>query len=289
MRTSGRPSLSKSMPHPYNETKIIRGEYGIVLTLEWLGGAGFRITDGETTLLIDPYVSRNRLARPHQPLTPSDLRGDAPIFLSHGHFDHAGDLTEIVQGTPATIYGSATALAPMLRAGTPIEQLHAVSNGDVLHFGGCRAEGFHSRHVRFDLPLIWRALRRARSDILQSLNLALRYPAGEVLSWRFSIGAMVIHHFGSAGSTREELARWAGSRTDVLLVPLQGHSRICDLAAAYVDSLQPVTVIPHHHDDFYPPISEMTLLEPFEQIVYSRLADTRVIRPVINQPITLQA
>jgi L-ascorbate metabolism protein UlaG (beta-lactamase superfamily) len=46
-------------------------------------------------------------------------------------------------------------------------------------------------------------------------------------------------------------------------MPVQGHSRICEVAARIVAQLQPRIVIPHHHDDFLPPLSTCVDLRPF--------------------------
>jgi len=255
-----------------------------MVTLEWLGTAGFRVSGNSASFLIDPYLSRNRNACPNQPRQPADLRGKSPIFLSHGHFDHALDLAEIVTGTEAATHGSATALASLLRAGVPTNQLRTVSDGEMLDFAGFQAQAFHSRHVQFDLPLIVRTLRRAGWEILQAMNLALRYPAGQVMSWRFTVDGVTLHHFASAGSTKRELERLSGAQTDILLAPLQGHSRIQDIALRYVEYLRPQVVIPHHHDDFYPPLSEMVEVEPFVSRVRDRYPHIQVIEPVINRP-----
>ena len=61
--------------------------------------------------------------------------------------------------------------------------------------------------------------------------------------------------FSSAGSSRYELELFGNRAIDILLVPLQGHSDICDIAARYVKMLHPKWVIPHHQDDFPPPLS----------------------------------
>ena len=74
------------------------------MELTWLGTAGFRIKTGSTTILLDPYLSRNEMARPEQPLNPSDIDDGNLIFISHGHFDHIMDIPEIVSKTEAKIY-----------------------------------------------------------------------------------------------------------------------------------------------------------------------------------------
>ena len=278
--------LPYSLSWQYNPLQTTQKEMRMI-TLEWLGTAGFRIASGPAAFLIDPFVSRNRRARPLQSLCPEDLRGDHPIFITHGHFDHISDVPEIVRGTSAVVYGSLTALAPARHAGVPDSQLHAVTPDQTIELAGFRATALASRHIIFDLPQIWRMMRQIGWRAPRVMALARRYPAGQVLSWRFEIGGQTIHHLGSGGSTKDELHLLAGSRPDVLLPPLQGHSHIHGVALRYVECMQPRVVIPHHQDDFYPPISQMVSLEPFLQAMRERYPHVQVIEPAIGQPITL--
>jgi len=257
-------------------------------TLQWLGCAGFRLRAGGSSILIDPFVSRNEHARPRQMITPADLRGDSPIFLSHGHFDHARDLGEIAGDSDAVIYGSATALASALRAGVPPQRLQPVDDRQVIALDDMQAVAFHSRHIRFDLPLFINTLRRAGMDIAQAVNLGLRYPCGEVMSWRFTIGEISLHYFGSVGASVEELARLAEHPLDVLLLPLQGHSRIIERAATFVETLRPRLVIPHHFDDFFPPLSCYLDPAPFVRAVRERLPGCHVLAPAMNRTLVLE-
>jgi L-ascorbate metabolism protein UlaG (beta-lactamase superfamily) len=246
----------------------------VVLFVTWYGTAGFRIETGRRVLLIDPYLSRNAEARPVLPFGPEGVTAGDEIFLSHSHFDHAADVPQIARQTGATVYCSAEAAAALRRRGVADEQLVVVCDGDGFDFGVYRARCFHSAHVRFDLPLVVRTFLRAIPSIPSKMWLLprLRYwPQGQVLSWRFALTAendRVVQHFGSAGCTEDELARLAAlGAPDVLLFPLQGHSRICQIATRAVAQLQPRVVIPHHHDDFFPPISQAVDIAPFVRAV----------------------
>jgi len=261
------------------------------MRLQWLGTSGFKIEIDEASFLIDPYLSRNALARPVQTLTPSDISGAGQIFISHGHFDHLYDVLAIMAAGKSSVYCSQTAANTLLREGADSGRIHAVTaDGFSSDFGGCQAQAFFSRHVKFDIPLIARTLwhigpsgyrRLSRAGIVRG------YPLGQVLSWRFTIGDYSIQHFGSAGSTADELKRLSERPLDLLLIPLQGNTRICDIALEYVHILKPRMVIPHHQDDFYPPVSSAVDIRPFVMKVYETCPDTEVRVLAMNEMIRL--
>ncbi len=64
-----------------------------MLKIKWLGQAGYILSDGKSTICIDPYLSDvvNRVAgRPRTrvvPISPQDLKCDL-IICTHNHLDH---------------------------------------------------------------------------------------------------------------------------------------------------------------------------------------------------------
>ncbi|MCP4672658.1 MAG: hypothetical protein GY857_15290, partial [Desulfobacula sp.] len=89
------------------------------------------------------------------------------------------------------------------------------------------------------------------------------------------------------GYCEKELKSLTGQTMDLLLVPLQGHSDICNIAANYVKILQPEIVIPHHQDDFYPPISKKIDIRPFIKNVKKECPDTSIKIMQINETLNL--
>ena len=230
---------------------------GNAMEIQWLGTAGFKLTTADTTLLLDPYLSRNPYARPQQRLTPTDLGPAHTILVSHGHFDHLMDVPAVSRATGADVACSPTAARTLCDMGLFREHITTVDrDGFTLNLNGIRAKAFYSRHVRFDLRLMLSTLARVGRRFREIFPLFFNFPCGRVLSWRIQAEGMTLHFFGSGGSSQAEFTTLARTQTDVLLVPLQGHSRICDLALNYVKHLRPGLVIPHHHDDFYPPVSQ---------------------------------
>lgn len=257
------------------------------MELTWFGTAGFRIATGKHTILIDPYLSRNEKALPKQSLKPSDIQDGDLIFISHGHFDHIYDVPLIASKTGAKVYCGKGIDDTLTQKGVKREQIHSVnSDGETFDFNGLQAQAFFSKHVQFDLWLFIKTFARVNFRLLRYLPLIRDYPVGKVLSWRFIIEGKVIHHFGSAGSTMDELERLGKQPTDILLVPLQGHTRIAQIAHKYVKALQPKVVIPNHQDNFFPPISTMIDIQPFVERVKQTNPNTDIRILEINKTVT---
>ena len=177
------------------------------------------------------------------------------------------DVPQIAHQTGATVYCSEKAAGTLRRQGVDNARITAARDGDSFDFGAYRAECFNSTHVKFDPRLLATTLYHSLPQLPSLLPLLRDWPQGQVLAWRFTLTAeenRIVQHLGSAGCTEDELTRLAQmDAPDVLLVPLQGHTHICRIATHIVERLQPRLVIPHHHDDFYPPISQMVDIAPF--------------------------
>lgn len=258
------------------------------MKIQWTGTAGFKIQSRDVSFLIDPYLSRNAQAWPVQTMKPKDLAPFSHIFVSHGHFDHILDIPDIVKSTDARVVCSPIAGQTLIKMGMARSHLMAIKNcGDDIRFGHIKATAFFSRHIRFDAKLLITTLIRARKQIKDILPLLKNYPCGQVLSWRFELEGKRILFFGSGGSTRAELEMLAKDPVDLLLVPLQGHSDICAKAMAYVKSLKPAFVLPHHQDDFFPLISQTVDITPFIEQVNLQCPGTQIVRLGFNDTIEL--
>jgi L-ascorbate metabolism protein UlaG (beta-lactamase superfamily) len=66
------------------------------MEIRYLGHAAFALTDGDTAVLVDPFLTGN----PKAAATADEVDADA-ILLTHGHADHIGDTVAIAQRTGA--------------------------------------------------------------------------------------------------------------------------------------------------------------------------------------------
>jgi L-ascorbate metabolism protein UlaG (beta-lactamase superfamily) len=66
--------------------------------VRFLGHACFALSDGDTTVLIDPFLTGN----PKAAIAAEDVTATT-ILLTHGHADHFGDTVAIAKRTSATV------------------------------------------------------------------------------------------------------------------------------------------------------------------------------------------
>jgi len=264
------------------------------LTIEWWGTAAFRIRYGNWTGLLDPFVTRNPFSQPKLDISLEEAAKEADYaFLSHGHFDHVMDVPALIRMNPKLkVFGGHTAVRTVRRDmgydTASFDQIQEVMDGPIQLASGSpvTVEVQNSKHVRFDRYLIIKTLARAAFSKSRSFlrpELLTQYPCGETLSYRFNFGGIRMLFLGSAGPTRQMLDSWAQEPLDCLLVPIQGSSWICEIAANIVLKLRPRVVIPQHHDNFYPPISQFIDISDFRNRVKSALPSTRILELQIGQ------
>ncbi len=258
------------------------------MNLTWLGAAGFEIKTYDHFLYLDPFLSRNSNARPIQTKTIDDIHRFANIFISHGHFDHLMDIAQITSAREIDIHCSTIVASYLINHGVPKSTIHpAYRDGEQFSFGDHNARALFSKHVSFDAKLVLSTLLKINTKSLSYIPLLFQFPCGQVLGWRFNIENKEVLFYGSAGSSRKELELAAQLPVDILLLPLQGHSDICTIGLEYVRILRPKIVIPHHHDNFFPPISRQIDITSFVDNVSFVNKQTQVLVPEINAPITL--
>ena len=68
------------------------------MNIRFLGHACFELTEGDTTVLIDPFLSGN----PKAAISQEDAAATT-ILLTHGHGDHIGDTVAIAKRTGAPV------------------------------------------------------------------------------------------------------------------------------------------------------------------------------------------
>lgn len=258
------------------------------MEIKWLGTAGFEFKTGGQVFLVDPFLSREKSALFKKGRSGFDIQKTSNIFISHGHFDHIRDVPQIALLTGADIYCSRIAARTLKHQRVASHQIKPVSSDKKKFiFPHYTAQTFFSDHVRFDTRLVLTTLLRIKGQWVKYFRLFQHFPCGQVLSWRFTIEDKIILFFGSAGFPLKQFEKMKDQPVDILMIPLQGHSKACQLGVEYVKYFTPGIVIPHHYDDFYPPLSKAMDIRPFVEKINNDFNRTRVVLPRLNTPLNV--
>jgi L-ascorbate metabolism protein UlaG (beta-lactamase superfamily) len=207
--------------------------------IRFLGHACFELTDGDTRVLMDPFLTGN----PKAAADPSELE-PTHIFLTHGHQDHYGDIVDIAKRTGAQV----VALTEV--AGDLGEQ--GVENVSDPNLGGT---------MEFDD--VWvRMVPALHTSTTPSGTASV--PAGMVVG----LGGKVIYHLGDTALFSDLSLVGKRDPVDVALMCIGGHYTMDRHDAVIAAELIGAgTVIPCHYDTF-PPVE--TDVQAFKAEVESR-------------------
>ena len=194
------------------------------MDIRFLGHACFELTDGDTRVLMDPFLSGN----PKAAAAPDEL-DPTHIFLTHGHPDHYGDIVDIAKRTGAQVVTIAEIAGELGEAG--VENLFDPNLGGTVEFDD----------VWVKLVPAWHTSTTP--------NGTASVPAGMVVG----LGGKVVYHLGDTALFSD--LRLVGERNpvDVALMCIGGHYTMdrhdAVTAAGLVGA---TTVIPCHYDTFPP-------------------------------------
>jgi L-ascorbate metabolism protein UlaG (beta-lactamase superfamily) len=261
--------------------------------ISWLGTAGFVIETRETTLLVDPYLSRTGLRRMVSPLVPDDLaiarhvpkKVDA-ILCGHSHYDHAADAPRIARMTGAKLVGSASTCAWGSAEGLPEDRLVRIPpRGAQVRFGDVEVRFVASRHGK---AILGRVPFPGEVRVARREPRVWHYKMGGAFGLLLKAPGVTIYHNGSADLVDAELE---GERADVLLACLAGRGGTENYVGRLVAALDPKLVVPTHHDAFFAPLERGLHLLPgidvegFVSEVFTRAPHASVITPDYEEPI----
>ncbi|MFT4769580.1 MAG: L-ascorbate metabolism protein UlaG (beta-lactamase superfamily) [Glaciecola sp.] len=280
------------------------------LEMTYFGAAGWRMTDGETIVLLDPWPSRIPYGGAAHPddKRPSYSRTDpAPvdtdlidqlipeadfILVQHGHFDHLGDVPYIAKKTGAKVIGTETVVMILRAYGVPEEQLYAVQGGEDYQFGNFSVRVVPGLHSALDQKHYHDSRRYDRDTVLEAPLRIEQFIEGGALSFLARLGGRSILTMGSMNFIERE---FEGLEPDILLAGINGSRMgLYDYDRRLLQSTgYPAIVIPTHWDNFRLPYSfsqkdnvERKLL-PFAETAKQVSPNSKVIIPVHLEPITL--
>jgi L-ascorbate metabolism protein UlaG (beta-lactamase superfamily) len=192
------------------------------MDIRFLGHACFELVEGDTRVLIDPFLTGN----PKAPVEASELE-PTHILLTHGHADHWGDVEDIAKRTGARCVGIVELARELEGKG--------FENVDDPNLGGT-----------VELPGGWVRLVPAWHTSTTPSG-TVNTPAGLVVR----LGSTVVYHLGDTALFSD--MRLVGQRDaiDVALMPIGGHYTMDRHdAVAAAELIGASTVIPCHYNTF---------------------------------------
>ena len=194
------------------------------MDIRFLGHACFTLSDGDTTLLIDPFLTGN----PNAPISADEVAATT-VLLTHGHADHYGDIVDVAKRT------GATAVA--------ITEISDELSGEGLDVNDINLGGTAS----FD----WGTVR-----LVPALHTSttpkgtVSVPAGLVINF----GGQVVYHLGDTALFSDLSLVGRREPIDIALMCIGGHYTMDRHDAVQAaDLVGAKTVIPCHYNTF-PPI-----------------------------------
>jgi L-ascorbate metabolism protein UlaG (beta-lactamase superfamily) len=194
------------------------------MDIRFLGHACFELSDGDTSVLIDPFLTGNPKAAAN-----ADELSPTTILLTHGHADHIGDTVAIAK-----------------RAGVPVVAITELA-GEIGEEGVDVFDPNLGGTVEFDWGWVrvvpaWHTSTTPKGTV--------NTPAGLVINF----GGKTVYHLGDTALFSDLSLVSRRDEIDVALMCIGGHYTMDRHDAVHAaDFVQAHTVIPCHYDTF-PPI-----------------------------------
>jgi L-ascorbate metabolism protein UlaG (beta-lactamase superfamily) len=207
------------------------------MEIKFHGHSCFELSEGETTLLLDPFL------KPNNPVAVATAEEVEPthIALSHGHADHVADAVPLAKRTGAHCV-ALVELAEWL-TGQGVEQVSDPNFGGTVSFDWGSIKLVPAWHTN-TLPGSEEAPFSAEHGI----------PIGNPSGLIIKLGGRTIYHAGDTCLFGDMKLIGERDPIDVALLPIGGHYTMDRHDAVLaVDFLGADTVIPMHHGTF-PPI-----------------------------------
>jgi L-ascorbate metabolism protein UlaG (beta-lactamase superfamily) len=232
------------------------------LTLRSLGVSGFELTDGTTTVLLDPTPTRpDPTALITGPIDADPAIGEKlcpradVILVNHTHFDHALDVGAIAKRTGALVVGSQNTINLALSRGVAKEKTRVVHPGDQLTVGSFTIDVRGSTHT----------------DIVvsQPMSGVISPSAGALWFWNYALDDTLTYRLAAAGSTvwfhptsTYEPGELGGLPAKTLIVGITGEKQTRKKVDGLLAESKAARILPTHYDNFFQPYERGLALMP---------------------------
>jgi len=253
-----RPGMEQYAAHRYRSPATTGA-----LTATWFGVTAVLISDGETSIFIDPFFTRppgllnlalNRAIAPDEAeirrwLAKAGVERLDAVLVSHSHFDHAMDAGVVARLTAATLMGSTSTANIGRGSGLAESKIRVITPGEALTLGTLTITFIESRHAG---ATGGQPTGEIGQPLLPPAHY-LDYKLGGAYSLLIERGPRAILHHGSAGFVPGGLR---GRHADVVFLGVAAIDDLDLYLREVVDTVGAGRVIPTHWDDFTRSLAE---------------------------------
>jgi len=221
------------------------------VALTWFGQAGFGLSDGRVTVLVDPFLAPWEGRRYEASLVPAQATGVDVVCCTHEHIDHfdAESAPAIAAASPGAIFVVPSPIVDMVtEAGIPSDRVVGVQPGEVHEVAGITVRAVPASH---------------------GVTMEDAYGFGEDLSgglirflgYVLELGGVRVYHAGDTIHYEGMEATVGALKPDVALLPVNGRhaereargivGNLNEHEAAWLAAeIGASTLVPMHHDLF---------------------------------------
>lgn len=114
-------------------------------TLTYYGLSSFELTNGDSRLLVDPWVVEPEWTD----VEVSDFADVDSVFVTHGAYDHLGETAEIARASGASVYTEPAVGDHLVSAGVPETQVNSVIWGNAFETDGVGVRVIETHHLSY--------------------------------------------------------------------------------------------------------------------------------------------
>ncbi|MFZ4712427.1 MAG: MBL fold metallo-hydrolase [Bacteriovoracaceae bacterium] len=274
------------------------------INFQWLGITGFSLSDGKTTLLFDPVITRPSL---FDILFRRSIKSDPTLvdawikqakltkvdatFVTHSHHDHSLDMPEFAKKLGGHVYGSPSTITIARNFGVNEEELKPIKEDQVIQVGDFKITVVQNEHVSILGPLYF-AKGEVEKKEMNKDSSVFDYKMGD------SFGYFIEHPEGKivfqATSKVPPKYQQNGFPASVVLLSVAKIDGIEHLLSKVISMYKPHTIVPLHFDNFFKPIIDNKVeylfgvnMDQFKKVVVQLSPNMKVIEPKYTTPIRL--
>jgi L-ascorbate metabolism protein UlaG (beta-lactamase superfamily) len=238
------------MPSPIDRVNEVPLPAGSVVVW-WLGQAGFIVRGGETTFLVDPFLSPHEGRLYESALTGATAEGIDVVLCTHEHIDHfdAASAPAIAVASPDAVFVVPTPIVDMVtETGIAPDRVVGMQPGDTKELGDLAVRAVSAKHG-------------VTMEDAYGFGQALSGGLVRFLGYVIDAGGVRIYHAGDTIHYEGMESALRHLRVDVAMLPVNGRDpereargivgNLTEREAAWLGSeIEAGVIVPMHYDMF---------------------------------------